>query len=423
MLQYYYRMGYHPNRPIFVSVNRKANDRHPPPGKKMDLVAMRELEIRGLPALIFNHAELAAAVAAVPDTVEYLASAPNRTLESMPPMVRAFKCDNLVEKGDPCQQAKYTVLKDCPHRLKQVNWHEGFKWHGLVGALMAMGLVEALSEALDELLARASPSASGAAPAFDPPSVLTELDAVAAAEHRHFVSSPLPDMANGMLARFPHTPSAADNKNRGGGYTLEQMYVTPTFCHTALVPSEYRFMGLLTNTTEHLGPVNYEQGISSQLVAKFPNLLYPIDNETGVASEFMRLAYDEKEREGCNDPTFVDYKDFFLVRHGDDWKKAVVPPDGAIRAYPHKDPAKVAGRVAVCLREWLPERFGDGLIAFEVNGIAATGFDLLTKCYALRHGQYQEKSEFPKNEQGKFEVRIKVLREKEMAKVTSIIVW
>jgi hypothetical protein len=428
MLQYYYRMGFHPNRPAFVSILRKPNDRLS--GRKKEFVAMRELETRGLPALLFNHAQYDETAAAVPDTIEFLASTPDATLESMPPMVRAFKCDKALEKGDPCRQAKFTVLEDCPYRIKQVSWHEGFKWHGLMGTLMAVGLVETLSEALDELLARASPS-SKASPAFDPRAVLAELDAVTSAEHRHFVSSNLPDMAHDMLVKFPHTPNSTQNRNRGGGYTLEDMYVKPTFCHTSLVPSEYRFMGLLTNTTEHLGPVDYEQGISLQAVTSAPDLLYPIDNETGLASEFMRLTYDESEREGCNDPTYIDYKDFFLVRQTDDWKKVVVPPDGAIRAYPHKDASKLSGRVAVCLGAWLadkvhdvrPERFDEGLLAFQVNGVGVTGFDKVRHCYALRHGAFQEKDEFPRNEQGKFEIRAKVLRENSFAKFTSFIVW
>jgi hypothetical protein len=427
MLQYYYRMGYHPNRPAFVSIPRKRND--PNPGKKKDLVAMRELEIRGLPALLFNHAEYETAVAAIPDTIEYLAESPSNTLESMPPMLRAFKCDKALEKGDPCQHEKYTVLEDCPHRLKQVSWHEGYKWHGLMGTLMAMGLVETLSLALDELLARASPTLS--ATAFDPLALLAELDAVMDAEHRHFVSSTLPDMTKDMLAKFGHTPNSTENKNRGGGYTLEQMYVQPAFCHVALAPSEYRFMGLLTDTTEHLGPADYEQGISLQQVMTSPDLLYPVDNETGLAPDFMRLAFDEKEREGCNDPTFIDYKDFFLVRQVDDWKRVVVPPDGAIRAYPHKDPSKLSGRVAACLvtlwsdkeHDVHPDGFGEGLLAFQVNGIDVTGFDKVRQCYVFRHGPFQEKDEFPRNAEGKFEIRAKVLRENTYARFTSFIVW
>jgi hypothetical protein len=434
MLQYFYRTVLHPNRPAGVGIPRERNDPAWDEGRSSKkVVAMRELERRGMASLLVDHDTYSETVRAIPDVFDVLANGTadgtnGAAADSMPPMVKYFKCDGSIEKGDLCAPHKYTHQdNECPVRGKQVSWHEGFKWHAMMGNMFALALVEFLSDALDELLARAS---DAALPPLDPAEMLAELQAVQDAEYQKFLEAELPPLARGMLQKHPRHDDE-------GGYELDQMYVTPAFCHIALVPSQYRYLGILTDTRTHLGQDHYEQGVSLQHVQRNPDDLYPPDPETGKVPELMRLAYDESERdrEECKLVTYIDAKDFFLVRQVDGWKKVVVPTDAAIRAYPHKDPAQLEGRVAFCTPPWsvdgerdihpeTSESFNDHLLELQVNGVDVTGFDKVRHCYALRHGSDGGSSAiFPPNADGKFEVRARVLHDKYVIKFTSFIVW
>lgn len=424
MLQYFYRTVLHPNRPAGVGFPRERNDPTWDDGRSSKrVVAMRELEKRGMASLLVDQDTYSATVDAIPDVFSVLADGADAA-DNMPPMVKYFKCEGGLEKGDLCGPRKYTQQEECPVRNKQVSWHEGFKWHGMMGNMFALALVEFLSDALHELLARAS---DPSLPPLDPSAMLAELQAVQDAEYRQFAEAELPRLAHGMLNKFPRQDE--------GGYELDQMYAKPAFCHIALVPSQYRYLGIFSDTHTHLGQDNYEQGVSLQHLWRNPGDLYPPD-ESGSVPELMQLVYDESERDRaeCKLTTYIDAKDFFLVRQADDWKKVVVPTDAAIRAYTNKDPTQLEGRVAFCTTPWstanekdihpeTSESFNDHLFELQVNGVDVTGFDKVKHCYALRHGEGGSNAIFPPNSDGKFEIRARVLHEDYVIKFTSFIVW
>jgi hypothetical protein len=211
------------------------------------------------------------------------------------------------------------------------------------------------------------------------------------------------------------------------------MYVKPLFCHITLLPSQYRYLGTLTGTQGYLGEDHYERGISLQHVMERPKDLYPQD-KSGIVPELMQVVYDEEERENCDYKTYIDYKDFFLIRQRDGWKKVVIPTDGAITAYPHKDPSQLEGRIAFCTTPWPTDEekdihpassasFDDGLFALQVNGVEVTAMDKIRHCYALRHGAGGSEAVFEPDERGRFEIQAKVLRKGYVMKFTSFIVW
>jgi hypothetical protein len=292
----------------------------------------------------------------------------------------------------------------------------------MMGSMYALGLVEFLSDAIDELLDRASDESL---PPMDPAEMLSELRAVQDEEYKRFLDAALPDMAKDMLVKFP--PS------KEGGYELEQLYIKPLYCHIALVPSQYRYLGTLTDTKTRLGRDNYEQGISLQHVMERPADLYPL-GKAGVVSELMQLAYDEEERENCDYTTYIDYKDFFLIRQRDAWKKVVIPTDSAIKAYPHRDANQLEGRLAFCTTPWATDEerdihlassasFADGLFALRVNGVDVTAVDKIRHCYVLRHGVGGSEAVFDPDAKGRFEIQAKVIHKDYVMKFTSFIVW
>lgn len=114
------------------------------------------------------------------------------------------------------------------------------------------------------------------------------------------------------------------------------------------------------------------------------------------------------------------------------WRKVVLPTDAELTAYAHKKKPALEGRIAVCLpgcawgkcpnpNDLKIDAFTDGRVEVRVNGLAVTAVDKLNGCAFLRHG-YGD-SVFPPNEQGKFDIRARVLQENGFVQFSSFIIW
>lgn len=116
MEYYFYRAGHHPNRPGLMTGNVNG-DR----GRIEVVAAMDEL---GLPAFYQEKKFGQEQMNKLPDSEILTAD----QIEAMPPYVRAFKCGNQFEKGEPCGEYKFTNTGDevCEKRKYRVSWHPGW---------------------------------------------------------------------------------------------------------------------------------------------------------------------------------------------------------------------------------------------------------------------------------------------------------
>jgi len=116
MQYYFYRAARIKSRPTCIAIHVGGRGS----GDRVD--AMRELEDRGLTAFYMNETTVQAVTAVIPDTLGLNES----DINEMPTHVRAFKCGNQLENGDPgCGPYKYN-LNVCPKRKFKAKWHPGW---------------------------------------------------------------------------------------------------------------------------------------------------------------------------------------------------------------------------------------------------------------------------------------------------------
>jgi len=207
-----------------------------------------------------------------------------------------------------------------------------------------------------------------------------------------------------------------------GGLKANELYRNKAICHTALLPAETRYLGILTESNK-TGFHSYDTGIE----------LNSAKEQTPNGTE-LPLVYDPGTRPNCEVDLNMDFKDYWIVKGKDDWKSITVPNSAEIEAYA-KDGFQPAGIVMICLMkcDWgkCPEGelqkagFADGRLQFEVNGdkiVNMTGYDEWAQCSALRgekNGHYHKP-----NEAGKFELKARIddNNTKSFARIMSVIV-
>lgn len=117
MEHYFYRAGYHPNRPGLMTGDVN-NDR-------FRINIMKAMDAMGLPSFYRETNFQKAQLNKLPDT-EGLTP---EQVDAMPTHVRAFRCGNQFEKGDNlCSSYKFTITDDenCEKRKYRVSWHPGW---------------------------------------------------------------------------------------------------------------------------------------------------------------------------------------------------------------------------------------------------------------------------------------------------------
>lgn len=356
---------------------------------------MREMEERGLAALISSESVTDAALAAVPDSFGKSVV----ELDAMPDYVRNFRCQKQIESGDPfCKTDKYNLTM-CADRKFQANWHPGWKWHAIMGYLAALFLIDIVEDALEELMKRALEDSS---------EVLSELQAAEDVEYETFQHAPIPDGFKDVLP-----PNGVD------GFDVARIINGPSFCHTARLPAEIRYKGILTESTL-VGFSTYDVGMGLETAKKTP-----------LENELMDLVYTEADRQTCPISTNVDYKDYFYVSNFEDsWKKLVLPNNAEVKEY--RSDQILHGHIAMCftLCPWgkcpagvldvkaFPEK-----LDIQVNGKAVTDLREFEECVFLKHADgYQ----WTANAEQKFDVRVRVTNEAALGsyvRLSAVILW
>jgi hypothetical protein len=426
LLHYGYRAAVHPNRPALVAIGSVSSAR---------MARLQELASRGLAVLYDANDDEQWALYNVPDS----AGLTEEELHQLPPLVRNFKCEDSIEKGAPyCSSEKYNMFA-CPRRKGRVSWHPGWyvllDWNVAVGNVVcstilnpygrcwwwlhrkrqalhgysiALFLANLLIDVLSELVTISSSEA------FHPESRLAMLLLEEEQLYSSFLQKSLP-------------PSA--NPNNIGGVNFELLFKGKSFCHTALLPSRARYLGHVGTPQRNTvtGRVEqYDIGIP-QLVANTiaPTLL----GGGGRGGSAMPLAYAPDERDDCELPTKIDFKDFFYTHYNHGWTKIFLPSnDAEAQAYNH-DPTAVQGlilvRLSQCpqnkcqpgdLKSILP---ADG-VEVQVNGKLVISVIGLLGMLLLQgdDGQY-----WTPNSQGRFEISMRVTVVDHFLRISSLVVY
>ena len=358
---------------------------------------MQLLEDAGLTAMFMRHQYFDDAFTFMPDSL----GKSSNEIVNLPPYVQNMVCHGGVEKGEPyCDDQKFNS-RYCENRKFKTSWHPGWKWHGFLGNLLALSLFEMMEDALKQIQSFG---------AVDPAAKIHELKAQEDEEYKKFFSSDLDQFA--MLPLGGSTKDYADDVDRN------LIFKKKTICRTALLPSESRYRGIMTQTTTEVGFENFRQGQEVHELVKLPN-----------DSDEMRLSYTNEDRQDCDEVLLnVDMKDFFVVSAAEGAKKVTLPNDAEQAAYGTDEPLK--GMVAIvlstcswghCPKEDVREEtlLTDAVI--KVNGVPADGFSSIdSEAIFLKHnGNFF----FQPNAQGRFEFEIQVLRADSWLRVQSFVIF
>jgi hypothetical protein len=280
--------------------------------------AIRKMQDLGFSSFMSSGPIFSKIMAAIPDSF----GLNEAQIQAMPPNVRSFRCDQQIENGDPyCGEQKYS--QPCMPRRGTVSWHPGWKWHALMGYVAALFVVEILDDALKELVSLSDE---------DPDTLLSQLLVAEDADYAAFEREPV----QSSMFQEIYPPSGQD------GFDLELFVKGHNFCHTAKLPAEIRFKGILTESNQ-TGFYTYDHGIEVGQA-----------KSTNSTTDLMRLTYtdaDRRDRE-CPIDTILDFKDYFYVDDREGWKKLVVPNDAALKEYGNGQPLQ--GLVVLCFAicEW-----------------------------------------------------------------------
>ena len=384
---YFRRAGLHPNRPAVVGIN--VGDGKKAPGNVPRIKKIQNLSDMGLTATYLRWTEVIKTIDAVPSSL-------NKTTDdllSMPPLVRNFKCGNVLEKGEPfCGHQKYNK-EVCENRKFKTSWHPGWKHHAMEGNILALSLMEMLGDALKQLQSD---------PPSDPSAMLADLLHREDADYDRFFRS--------------NTVEDFDSIVRDD-FDFEWILQNRGICHTGLIPSQIRYKGILSETTSNIGYHDYEKAISFEDASSTPN-----------DGELMRLTYEDLRQE-CSVALNIDYKDYFSLHPHEGWKKMLIPNRAAIKEYrvPNQTPLKGLVGFALGSCSWGKCKEPDAreadfldFVSMTVNGVSVTNTTLFQgSAVFLQHsdGHY-----FAPNQDGQFEIRAKVAEGK-YARFLAFFVW
>ncbi|KAL7571141.1 hypothetical protein ACA910_014745 [Epithemia clementina (nom. ined.)] len=339
----------------------------------------------------------------IPDTAEKS----QEEIDQMPEYIRSFRCGKGVEKGDPtCDKEKYTILPNndpCNKRKGQVSWHPGWKWHALYGNLLTLFWIELVDDALKYVAERGS----------DPRALVRTLDIQEEQEFQPMRSRNVSNLkfVEKDLREIEDIPT-------------EVIYWNPNYCHTARVPSQIRYLGILTESEEKGGPDSYDHGSELNEVRNTTNEIMPLAWDKGIYQEFCQ-----------NYRVVIDHQDFFVV-NSLGWSKLVLPNPTEIATYgPVQQNPVLLGYISICLAAcgWgcLAPKDLDNVttihsrVSMQVNGVDVesytrfVGVDFGT-CQFLKHSGGHK---WAANENGLYEIRAKILESFNVLRISAFVIW
>jgi hypothetical protein len=281
-----------------------------------------------------------------------------------------------------------------------------------VGNFIALGLMEALEDAVNMIETQGS----------DPQALLKQLQEQQDTDYKLFSEGPIPKSAKDAfkINKEDKTPLAPTDLD------LDIIYKGPNICHTARLPAETRYLGILTES-DKTGFYDYDTGIAKDIAASAP----PADG-------LLPLTFDPSERQTCPYAN-MDYKDWFHVHGGHGWSKLLLPNTREAQEYgpqqqtwnQQQQPTAAAlkGYVAMCMKTcpWgkCAKNYVNGIednkSAIKVNDQEVTELTRFGDCRFLKGKQGHV---WPPNAaSGKWEVSFQVTAPGDYMAVSAIIIW
>jgi hypothetical protein len=270
----------------------------------------------------------------------------------------------------------------------------------MMGNVLALSMLEVVEDALADLETLDLPK--------DAASVYRELRLLEDQEYEAFAKS-------NTTGNFEYMVNDGPDQLDEGVDLVSYLFKKRPYCHTARLPAEARYSGILTETHQ-TGFFHYDTGISKQEAQSEAN------NSTG-----MRLVYDAGERQFCNELLQVDYKDFFYVGETEGAKSLTLPNDAELRAYGTGQP--IMGIIGFtpaacewgCPKEVLTDSGLDqGEWEMSINGLSITGRVKVVDTSFVRH---KDGWVFPPNADGRFEIQARVNATGKHLRLSSIMIF
>ena len=226
--------------------------------------------------------------------------------------------------------------------------------------------------------------------------------------HKNFTTAELPDLHKNLLKldeiELEHGEAAFDN---------DLFFRGPSMCHTARLPSQTRYHGILTETDKVGGPapVGMEEYYVGHNIA---------DAKTSATEDSeMRLVYTtHREREPKCDGVVVkpDYPDSWFANAMDGWTKLVFPND-AEQAYYGYEARDYRGIIFLhwkpcdwgkCPKDFLtPEDFAENKWEMKVNSQRVVEVLDVNQGATILRGE-ETGFVFQPDENGKYTIELKV---------------
>lgn len=405
MLHYMYRGALAPTRPAVMMIHYGGRS------SAYRQVRMKELDDMGLASFLFEENAMKVMRDNFPDS----AGLSKEVLDTMPEYVKNYRCGASIEKGDPyCDSDKYTTFM-CTPRMKQASWHPGYKDHAMVGHGLSLFLMEALLGALQELEEH---------PDTDTTALLSQLLEEDTDMHKNFTEADLPkDHLNVLqmeeVVKHDETIDASF------------FFKGSSMCHTARLPAQIRYKGILTETDEVGGPAPF--GEETYYVGFDKKDAKTKKTENGE----LRVVYEiNKERELCkNDEvkTIVkpDYPDSFYANYLDGWTKLTFPNNAEKKHYGY-DPSHHRGFIVVHPRKCDWGKCPKGMLTavedhegnnweMKINNEVVSKMINMGAQAVIAKGK--DGFRFPPNENGQYEIQIKVNKENHYLELSDFVLY
>jgi len=198
----------------------------------------------------------------------------------------------------------------------------------------------------------------------------------------------------------------------------------PVFCHTAIMPAEIRYLGILTES-QNSSFTNYDAGMSYHAAFKRE------DKTTMALVEMEEGGYKRKTAK-CDKIVDVDHKDYFMAAESDGGATKVVVPNNMEKELYLSDDghslSDMKGHIMVCFTvcPWgkcpkgniMSPQFNDGNATMTVNGERVTAMKSLSDCSLL---QNKDGFVWKPNGNGQYEIGVKVHQKNGYSRITSFI--
>jgi len=371
---YTQRIGRHANRPALIDINADSGT-----FSKFYLSISSQAEGNGLTALYLDNKHWKEIQGILPEMMGMSEAEMNR----VPPYIRHFKCQDQIEQNDPTCRTYRFQENICGNRRGRVMWHPGWKQNAIYGNLMAFFLVDSLLGAINQL--RNQPNAH-------PKELLRRLLKEEVHDYERFATS-----------KWGHT--STKNLDDSVRRFINPMFGHPVLCSTTLLPSQARYLGILRPGWNPTEAQTFDPGTPRRKADGYSTPDGP-----------MLLTWAERDREKCEVPLNLDFKDYYYANDKMGWSRLLMPNQAEMQMYGRNGTITFErALLVVChvLCDWgkCPQgevnghSYGKGL-ALKVNDVVVTNmvaFD--DNCYLLKgdHG-----FEFSSNANGQFELLVQV---------------